>query len=108
MPGFLQAVAKARPKLWSATGADVARWWRDREAVQMTTRAEAAGMRVQLRSARDGIENVRLILIPPASGKEPKLEAPGLEARLKRLDAQRWALVVPRLKAGTAELRIRF
>ena len=101
MPPFLQAVAKARDKLWISPAEEIARWWRDREAVKVTTR----GDRVTLDVARGGIKGIKLIVIAPTAGKAPQVEGGG---RVSKLDDQRWAILLPELAAGKKELRLRF
>ena len=104
MPVFLQAVAQARAKLWTASADAIARWWRDQEAVQVIQKND----HVTLQVARDGIGGLKLIVIGPVAGKPPKVD--GLEgpAQVRKLDDQRWALLLPELKAGKRELRVRF
>ena len=85
----------------------IARWWRDQAAVQMTSRPDAQGDRVTLDVARSGISGVKLVVIGPAAGKAPTIE--GLQgAQVRKLDDQRWAVLLPELKAGKKELRVRF
>jgi len=108
MPTFLQAVAKARDKLWTSSADTIARWWRDQDAVQVTAQADGHGERVILQVARDGIRGVKLIVIPPEAGKPPKVEGLGDAARVRKLDDQRWAVLLPELQAGKKELRVRF
>jgi hypothetical protein len=104
MPPFLQAVAKQRGKLWTASADAIAQWWRDRDAVQVV----AQGERIKLDVARDGIKGVKLIVIGPVAGKAPRVDAGDSKVELRKLDEQRWALVLPELKAGKQELRVRF
>ena len=104
MPAFLQAVTQARAKVWTTSADAIARWWRDREAVQVTS----TGERVTLKVARDGIKGVKLVLIGPAASKRPKIEGAGDGAQVLQLDDQRWGLVLPELHAGKQELRVRF
>lgn len=107
MPSFLQTVARGRAKLWTTSADAIARWWRDREAVQVATRADGAGERVTLQIARDGIKGVKLIVIGPTAGKPPKVDGES-GVQVRKLDDQRWALLLPELKAGKEELRVRF
>ena len=104
MPPFLQAVTQARAKVWTTSADAIARWWRDREAVQVTS----TGERVTLKVARDGIKGVKLVVIGPAASKRPTVEGAGDGAQVLQLDDQRWALVLPELRAGKQELRVRF
>jgi peptidoglycan/xylan/chitin deacetylase (PgdA/CDA1 family) len=104
MPAFLQAVAKQRTKLWVSPADAIAQWWRDQQAVQVTTR----GDRITIEAARDGIKGVKLIVIAPAANKAPRIDAGESTVQVHQLDDQRWALVLPELKAGKEELRMRF
>ena len=108
MPVFLQAVAKARAKLWVASADAIARWWRDQDAVQVTARADAKGERVTLEVARDGVKGVKLILIPPEAGKPPKVEGLADGVQVRKLDDQRWAVLLPELSTGKKEFRVRY
>ena len=81
-------------------------WWREREAVAVSSQADAGRLRVTLNAARP-VQALQLVLIPPGSA-EPRLEAPALDARLEKLDAQRYAIVLPALPAGRSELSVLF
>ena len=74
----------------------------------MSTRTEGAGARVLLQVARDGVQKVKLIVIAPAPGKEPRVEGDDMAVQVKKIDEQRWALLLPELKAGKKELRLKF
>ena len=108
MPIFLQAVTRARAKLWTTSADSIARWWRDQDAVQVIARADAKGERITLQVGRDGIKGVKLIIIPPEAGKLPKVEGLGDAAQVRKLDDQRWALLLPQLNAGKQELHVQF
>jgi hypothetical protein len=101
MPPFLQAVAKLRDKLWISPADAIARWWHDHDAVQVSTQ----GDRITLQVARDGIKGIKLIVIAPAAGKAPQVDG---GAVVRKLDDQRWAVLLPELKAGKKDLRVRF
>lgn len=107
IPKLLQAVDAAKDRLWATSGADVARWWREREAVQVSTKRDRTGLRVALKVAA-AVRNVKLIVLPPAAGKAPRLEARGTQAELSKLDDERWAIVLPELAQGEAQLRLSF
>jgi peptidoglycan/xylan/chitin deacetylase (PgdA/CDA1 family) len=106
MPRFLALVATERERLWTPAGEALARWWRERESVSVTTTSEAGGLRIALDAARS-LRGLQLILVPPA-GAAPQLATPGTSARLERLDDTRWAIVLPELAAGASELRVQF
>ncbi|MBV9191794.1 MAG: polysaccharide deacetylase family protein, partial [Betaproteobacteria bacterium] len=96
MPILLQALAQRRSRLWIAPADTIARWWRDQAAVHVTSRADAQGDRVTLDVARSGISGVKLVVIGPAPGKAPTIE--GLQgAQVRKLDDQRWAVLLPEL-----------
>ncbi|MFN2645782.1 MAG: polysaccharide deacetylase family protein [Burkholderiales bacterium] len=104
MAPFLASVAKERERLWTPSGETLARWWRSREELSVAARDETDGLRIDLEAAGT-VRNAQLILIAPP-GSTPRLV--GLSARLERLDDYRWAIVLPELRAGRAELRVRF
>jgi hypothetical protein len=106
MPAFLASVAKERDRLWSASGETLSRWWREREAVTVAATDEAGGLRLALDAARP-VRGLQLILIPPG-GATPELVANGASARLEKLDEFRWAIVLPELAPGAAELHVKF
>jgi peptidoglycan/xylan/chitin deacetylase (PgdA/CDA1 family) len=104
-PRLLQAIAKHGGLVWTAPGESIARWWRDRAAVEVSVREEPAALRIRLQVARGPVTNLRLVLMPPGT-QPPRLE--GGQARLEKLDAQRWALVFAELRRGVKEVRVRF
>jgi hypothetical protein len=106
MPRFLALVAKDRERLWTPSGEALARWWRERASVRVSTSDEAGGLRIALEAARR-VRGLQLIVVPPA-GAAPMLAASGMSARLERLDDFRWAIVLPELAAGSSELRLQF
>lgn len=106
MPPFLAAVAKERGRLWAASGEALTRWWRGRERVVVTTRQESGGLRISLVAA-EPVRGLQLIVIP-TSAATPHLVANGTSARLTRLDEYRFAIVLPELPRGQAELRLQF
>jgi hypothetical protein len=106
MPAFLAAVANERGRLWAASGEALTRWWRSREAVSVASTEEPGGLRIALDAAQP-VHGLQLILIPPTAGT-PQLVANGTSARLERLDDYRWAIVLPELAAGAAELEVKF
>jgi hypothetical protein len=106
MPPFLAAVAKERARLWTASAEAFTRWWRSREAVSVATTEEAGGLRVALDVAQP-VRGLQLIVIPP-NAATPQLMANGTSARLERLDAYRWAIVLPELAPGAATLEVKF
>lgn len=108
IPPFLQAVTKVRAKLWTTSADAIARWWHDEQAVQVSSRGDAKGEHVTIEAERDGIRGVKLIIIGPSAGKPPKVEGLGDAAQVRKLDDQRWAVLLPELKAGKKELRVRF
>jgi peptidoglycan/xylan/chitin deacetylase (PgdA/CDA1 family) len=108
MPRLLEAIGKHGGLIWAAPGEAIERWWRDREAVQVTARTEARSMRIQLKVTRGPVQRVRLVLFPPGPAQPPRLEAGQTNARLEKLDAHRWAIVLPELHKGDTELRVSF
>lgn len=109
MPRFLESIRKRGDVIWVAPAESIARWWRDREAVQVSVQQEPRAVRIRLSVARGPVRRVRLVLFPPnATGTPPRLEAGATKARLQKLDAYRWAIVLPELARGESELRVRF
>jgi hypothetical protein len=106
-PRLLENVAKHGDKVWTAPGEAIARWWREREAVQVLARDEEGELHIQLKVARGTVRGVKLVLMAP-DARPPQLEAGADIARLEKLDAYRWAIVLPTLREGNSELRIRF
>jgi peptidoglycan/xylan/chitin deacetylase (PgdA/CDA1 family) len=104
-PRLLQSIAAHKDEVWVAPGEDIARWWREREAVQLVAREQNGGLAIQLKAARP-VKRLRLVLIAPSADSQPRLQA-GV-ARLEKLDAYRWAIVLPDLLAGEGELRVAF
>jgi peptidoglycan/xylan/chitin deacetylase (PgdA/CDA1 family) len=104
-PRLLESIAGHKGEVWVAAGEDIARWWREREAVQLVAREENGGLAIQLKVARP-VKRFRLVLIAPSADSQPRLQA-GV-ARLEKLDAYRWAIVLPDLLAGEGELRVAF
>ena len=106
MPTFLATVAKERGRLWAASGEALTRWWRSRAAVALASTEEAHGLRITLDAALP-VQNLQLILVPPG-GVTPRLAINEAGAHLVQLDDFRWAIVVPALVRGQAELRVQF
>jgi polysaccharide deacetylase len=106
MPAFLAVVAKERERLWTPPAEELSRWWRSREALSVSVSDDAGGVRIALDAARP-VRNAQLILIAPRAAT-PQLLAGDSSARLERLDDYRWAVVLPELPAGAAELRVNF
>ena len=106
MPTFLATVAKERGRLWAASGEALTRWWRSRAAVALASTEEAHGLRITLDAALP-VQNLQLILVPPG-GVTPRLAINQAGAHLVQLDDFRWAIVVPALVRGQAELRVQF
>jgi peptidoglycan/xylan/chitin deacetylase (PgdA/CDA1 family) len=105
-PRLLERIAEQKGSIWVAPGEQIARWWREREAVQITARDEEGELRIQLKVAR-AVKRVKLVLIAP-DARTPRLEAGADIARLEKLDDYRWAIVLPELRQGDSELRIGF
>ena len=108
LPKLVQALAAAKDRVWATSGENIARWWRKRELVMMSAKREGAGLRIALKVAADEVRDLKLIVLAPTAGKAPRLQARGTEAKLRKLDAERWAIVLPELKKGDAELRLSF
>jgi peptidoglycan/xylan/chitin deacetylase (PgdA/CDA1 family) len=106
MPTFLATVAKVRGRLWAASGEALTRWWRSRAAVALASTEEAHGLRIALDAALP-VQSLQLILVPPG-GVTPRLAINEAGAHLVQLDDFRWAIVVPALARGQAELRVQF
>jgi peptidoglycan/xylan/chitin deacetylase (PgdA/CDA1 family) len=103
---LLQELPKRGALLWTAPAESIVRWWRDREAAQVSTSVEAGRVRVTINAARP-VQALQLVLIPPRAG-EPRLETPGLDARIEKLDEQRYAVVLPAVPSGKSELSVAF
>ena len=106
MPRFLKRVANERERLWTPSGEALARWWREREAVTVTSTPVASGLRITLAATRT-VRGLQLIVIPPV-GAAPQLATPATRARLERLDDFRWAIVLPEIAPGASELALAF
>ena len=108
MPRLLESIAKQREQIWTAPGEAIARWWRERAAVKVSTREERGALSIQLATARGPVRNLALVVFPPVEGVQPRLDAGATSARLEKLDGYRWAIVVPELREGMSELRVGF
>jgi peptidoglycan/xylan/chitin deacetylase (PgdA/CDA1 family) len=104
-PRLLESIVGHKDQVWVAPGEDIARWWREREALELAARQENGELAIQLKAARP-VKRLRLVLIAPSAASQPRLRA-GV-ARLEQLDAFRWAIVLPDLLQGEGELRIAF
>ena len=104
-PRLLQRIAQQRSEVWTPSGSEVTAWWRDREAVQFSAREQGGVLRIRLEAARGPIRNLRLVVVPPGAGT-PAVDSAAV--RVKQLDAQRWAIVIPQLPKGVTELAVRF
>jgi peptidoglycan/xylan/chitin deacetylase (PgdA/CDA1 family) len=109
MPRLLEAIGKRGGLVWAAPGEAIERWWRDREAVQITVRHEPRALQIQLKVARGPVERVRLVLFAPdGSPQAPRLEGAPANSRLEKLDAHRWGIELPALQPGESRLRAIF
>jgi peptidoglycan/xylan/chitin deacetylase (PgdA/CDA1 family) len=110
MPRLLEAIGKRGALVWVAPGEAIERWWREREAVQITVRQdEPRALQIQLKVARGPVERLRLVLFAPdGSAQAPRLEGAPENSRLEKLDAHRWAIVLPELQRGESRLRALF
>lgn len=107
MPALFAALQKEGEAVWVTTASALDRWWRDRESVKVTVREQRRAARVKVEGGRRRVQKLCLIVFPPADSV--KLEAGSLKARLHKLDAFRWAVVIDELRAGeTGELALRF
>jgi peptidoglycan/xylan/chitin deacetylase (PgdA/CDA1 family) len=104
-PVLLKGVARHGKAVWTAPGEAIAKWWRDRAAVDVDVQETAGGVVVRL-TARRPVQRLRLVLMPPGDAP-PQLAGAGT-ARLEKLDAHRWAIVLPGLEKGQSELRVVF
>lgn len=105
LPRLLQRISQQRDQVWTPSGSTLTAWWRDRAAVEFSATEEPGALRIRLEVARGPIRNLRLVVIPP-SNSAPAVD--GALARVHRLDAQRWAIVLPELGKGVSDLRVRF
>jgi peptidoglycan/xylan/chitin deacetylase (PgdA/CDA1 family) len=103
-PKLLQRISQHRSDVWTPSGAAVTQWWRDREAVRVSTQERGDTILVRLDVARGPVSNLRLVLFAP-DARAPQLDGSG---KLERLDEHRWAIVFPRLEKGATEARVRF
>jgi hypothetical protein len=103
---LLQELPKHGALLWTAPAESIVRWWREREAARVSVREEPGRLRVTINAAR-AVQALQLVVVPPRAG-EPRLEASALEARLEKLDEQRYAIVLPAVPAGKSELSVLF
>jgi hypothetical protein len=105
-PRLLQRISQQRERVWTPAGGAITRWWRDREAVHVSVEEQADELVIRLEVTRKSVKNLRLVLFPPAA-RPPSL-AGTKDARLQRLDEQRWAIVLAELDKGVTQLRVRF
>jgi peptidoglycan/xylan/chitin deacetylase (PgdA/CDA1 family) len=106
LPRLLESMVK-QEQLWPAPGEAIARWWRDRAAVDVAIEADDGGLRIRLVAKRP-VSGLRLVLFPGYASSEPRLERRTTAAALQRLDAYRWGIVLKELPAGVSELRVNF
>jgi peptidoglycan/xylan/chitin deacetylase (PgdA/CDA1 family) len=106
-PRLLQEIAGHGERVWTAAGEDIAQWWRDREAVQVSTTHERGELRVRLNAQRAAPQKLRLVLFAPKAA-QPRLSRGRVDARLEQLDAYRWAIVLQSIPQGESELRVSF
>ena len=104
LPRLLEGI-KQNNQVWAAPGEAIERWWRDREAVQVTAVSDNASLRVAIKASRGPVKGLKLVLMPPSPAKAPRIEG---NATLEKLDEYRWAIVLPELKEGSTELRVAF
>ncbi len=104
-PKLLQRISQQRDQVWTPSGGTLTAWWRDRAAVELSTREEPGALRIRLEVARGPLTNLRIVVMPPTHAA-PVVDA--ATARVHQLDAQRWAIVFPRLEKGVTELAVRF
>ena len=104
-PVLLKHAARHGTAVWTAPGEAIAKWWRDRAAVDVDVQERAGELVVRL-TARRPVQRLRLVLMPPGDAP-PRLAGAGT-ARLEKLDAYRWAIVLGRLGKGVTIVRVRF
>lgn len=105
-PRLLERISQQRDEVWTPSGGTLAHWWRDREAVRVSTEEQDGALSLRLEVARGPVRNLRLVLMPPEA-QAPRLEA-ARGARLHQLDAHRWAIVFTQLDKGVTQVRVRF
>lgn len=107
MPRLLAALERERGRVWAAPGGEaIARWWRERAAVNVSSVAEAGALRITLDAAR-AVRGLQLIVIPPPAAR-PRLASGAPLARLEKLDDYRWAVVFEELPKGRTALAVAF
>jgi peptidoglycan/xylan/chitin deacetylase (PgdA/CDA1 family) len=104
-PRLLQRISHQRGQVWTPSGAQIADWWRNRESVLMDLQYEAESVAIKL-TAREAVNNLRLVLMPPGSKAPVLIGHAG--AKLHQLDEHRWGLVLPRLERGVTTLHVPF
>lgn len=103
-PVLLKRAAGHGKLVWTAPGEEIADWWRDRAAVAMDVQEKDNALVIRLTASRP-VQRLRLVLMPPGDAA-PRLQSG--KASLERLDAHRWAIVLPALAKGKSELRVAF
>jgi peptidoglycan/xylan/chitin deacetylase (PgdA/CDA1 family) len=113
MPSLFRKLAELRNKVWTARGDDIAAWWRNRERVNVKSRADGRGYVVELTVAAPGVPPGLTVMTTHAdAGRPPVLVEPMTpytpSVSIRPVDAFRSAIVLNRLSPGTHMYRVRF
>ncbi len=111
MGEYLRKVATYRDRLWVARGDEIARWWRQRESVQVDQQWLDDRMQVSVKNTnKESVSGFTVFVTLP--GKNATLRATvttkATAVRIKSIDEFRAALVFDALPPGTTQLRISF
>lgn len=105
-PRLLQRISQQRDVVWTPSGSALTTWWRDRAAVGVVVEERSNALRIRLEAARGPIRNLRLVVLPPSSSP-PRVDG-AVAVLVQKLDAHRWAIVLPTLEKGATDLSVRF
>jgi Polysaccharide deacetylase len=115
VPGLLDAVVRAKGKIWFPTGSELEQWWRARERVQVSSKmGDQDRVEVRLKVLPGGggaVKKLRLSLTLPRVGLKPVLEnlprSIGI-AEISPIDAYRHGVVLDSLEPGDYQFSVRF
>ncbi|QDL53324.1 polysaccharide deacetylase family protein [Rhodoferax aquaticus] len=111
MGDYVRKVASYRDRLWVARGDEIARWWRQREAVQVDQHWTVSGLQIHLKNnSPRSVDGLTVFVTLPSKHAPMRVLAKPASAqvRTKSIDAFRTALVFDRLPTGDTQLRVTF
>jgi hypothetical protein len=70
VPAYLVALAEMRPRIWMATGSDVAEWWRKRDNLRVTLKTLGKRYEIELSNLGEAtVEGATAIVFHPRAAK---------------------------------------